>query len=90
MQLLLWAYPFLKRIIILLRGKNSFAVKAKINGRVDPNPPALLTFKGGDLSEEIEIAKREHPQINIQSIDLAFTGSEQLTASDKKILIVHI
>ena len=58
-------------------------------GLTDPKPPALIAFKGGDLTQEIDIAKRQHPRVNINSVDLTFTGSEQLIASDKKILIVH-
>ena len=83
-DLLYWSKTFLKSI-----DQNRFAVKTHMNGRVDLNPPALLAFKGGDLIEEIEFAKRKFPQIDIQSIDLTFTGSEQLVASDKKILVVH-
>jgi 16S rRNA (guanine527-N7)-methyltransferase len=83
-NLLSWSKIFLKSI-----DQNRITIKTHINGRVDPNPPALLAFKGGDVSEEIEIAKRKHQQINTQSIDLIFTGSEQLIASDKKILVVH-
>jgi 16S rRNA (guanine527-N7)-methyltransferase len=83
-DLLFWSKIFLKKT-----ETKKFAIKTHGNVRLDPNPPALLAFKGGDLSEEIEIAKRKYPQTNIQSIDLTFTGSEQLVASDKKILIVH-
>jgi len=82
-DLLCWSKIFLKS------KDQKRLTKIHMNGRVDPNPPALLAFKGGDLSEEIEIAKRKYPQTNIQSIDLTFTGSKQLVASDKKILIVH-
>jgi len=56
---------------------------------IEPKPPALIAFKGGDLTQEIDMAKRQHPRVNINSVDLTFTGSEQLIASDKKILIVH-
>ena len=83
-DLLSWSKIFLKSI-----DPNRITIKTHINGRINPNPPALLAFKGGDLSEEMEIAKRKHQQINIQSIDIIFTGSEQLIASDKKILVVH-
>jgi len=83
-DLLFWSKIFLKKT-----ETKKFAIKTHSNVRLDPNPPALLAFKGGDLSEEIEIAKRKYPQTNIQSIDLTFTGSKQLVASDKKILIVH-
>ena len=56
---------------------------------IDPKPPALIAFKGGNLAKEINIAKRKYPQVNVKAIDLAFTGSEQLIAIDKKILLVH-
>ena len=55
----------------------------------NPEPPTLIAFKGGELKEELDVAKRQFPNANIKSIDLAFPGSEQLIASDKKILIVH-
>jgi 16S rRNA (guanine(527)-N(7))-methyltransferase RsmG len=60
------------------------------NGLTDPNPPALIAFKGGDLTQEINLAKKQYPQANINSIELTFAGSEQLIASDKKILVVHL
>jgi 16S rRNA (guanine527-N7)-methyltransferase len=60
------------------------------NGLIDPNPPALIAFKGGNLTQEIDLAKRQYPQVNIKSIDLTFNGSEQLIASDKKILVVNL
>jgi 16S rRNA (guanine527-N7)-methyltransferase len=56
---------------------------------IELKPPALIAFKGGDLTQEIDLAKRQHPRVNINSVDLAFTGLEQLIASDKKILIVQ-
>jgi len=62
-----------------------------INGNlINPNPPALIAFKGGDLEKEIDQAKQQYPQATINAIDLAFIGSEQLIASDKKILLVHL
>jgi 16S rRNA (guanine(527)-N(7))-methyltransferase RsmG len=60
------------------------------SGLTDPNPPALIAFKGGDLTQEIDQAKRRHPQATIDTIGLTFAGSEQLVASDKKILVVHV
>jgi 16S rRNA (guanine527-N7)-methyltransferase len=60
------------------------------NGLTDPNPPALIAFKGGDLTQEINLAKKQYPQANINAIELTFAGSEQLIASDKKILVVHL
>jgi 16S rRNA (guanine527-N7)-methyltransferase len=83
-DLIYWSKGFLKKIDL-----NKKVKRTLLNNRIDPNPPALIAFKGGDLSQEIEIAKRKQPQINIQSINLTFIGSEELIASDKKILIVH-
>jgi hypothetical protein len=80
---------YLSKVFLKSTDQNRFAMKTYNNGLVDPNPPSLISFKGGDLSEEIEIAKRKYPQIKTKSIDLTFIGSEQLIASDKKILIVH-
>ncbi len=60
------------------------------DGPIEPNPPALIAFKGGDLTQEIGLAKRRYPRVSINSVNLAFIGSEHLIASDKKILIVHI
>ena len=60
------------------------------NDFTDPNPPVLIAFKGGDLTKEIESAKRQYPQATINTIDLSIKGSEQFIASDKKILVVHI
>jgi 16S rRNA (guanine527-N7)-methyltransferase len=61
-----------------------------INGLIDPEPPALIAFKGGELKQEVDLAKGKFPSMTIASIDLAFMGSEQLIASDKKILVVHL
>ena len=73
----------------LERRNNANSIKEKIsNNLIDPDPPALIAFKGGDVAKEIELAKRQYPHVNINSIDLTFIGSEQLIASDKKILVV--
>jgi 16S rRNA (guanine527-N7)-methyltransferase len=69
---------------------NSPAWNTSTHDLIDPNPPALIAFKGGDLTKEIDVAKRQYPKAHINSFDLAFTGSEQLIASDKKILVVHV
>jgi 16S rRNA (guanine527-N7)-methyltransferase len=83
-DLVSWSKTFLKKS----KQKKSQATPGPHN-RIDSKPPALLAFKGGDLLNEINIAKRKHPHINVDQIDLAFDGSEQLITSDKKILLVH-
>jgi len=57
---------------------------------INPNSPALIAFKGGDLTQEIDLAKRQYPKVNINTIDLIVAGAEQLIASDKKILVVNL
>ena len=83
-ELLFWSKNFLKT-----NEQIEFSMKANIHGRMNLNSPSLLAFKGGDVSKEIEIAKRREPQLNIQTIDLVFSGSEQLNTSEKKIIIAH-
>jgi 16S rRNA (guanine527-N7)-methyltransferase len=58
--------------------------------RIDPHAPALIAFKGGELKQELDTARRTYPDVNIKTIDLIFNGSEKLIASDKKILLVHM
>jgi 16S rRNA (guanine527-N7)-methyltransferase len=84
-ELINFSINFLKKRDYKSSFKNIFS-----SGLLDSNPPALIAFKGGDLTHEIDLAKRQYPQVNINSIDLTFTGSEQLIASDKKILVVHL
>jgi 16S rRNA (guanine527-N7)-methyltransferase len=84
-ELIALSVNFLKK-----RNHSSSLVQTTNSGLTDTNPPALIAFKGGDLTQEIDLAKRQYPHTNINTIDLTFTGSEQLVASDKKILVVHI
>jgi 16S rRNA (guanine527-N7)-methyltransferase len=83
-DLLSWSKVFLKR-----REKKEHAKKINDHGRIDPLSPAVLAFKGGDLMGEIETVQRQQPQLHIQSLDLLLKGSEQLSASDKKIVIAQ-
>lgn len=78
-------------IIFLKKQNYSNSPENRIgSGLIDPKPPALIAFKGGDLTKEIDMAKRRYPQVNINEIDLIFIGSEQLITSDKKILVIHL
>jgi hypothetical protein len=60
------------------------------NSFIDPNPPVLIAFKGGDLKQELDRTRRKFSDVDINTVDLAISGSEQLIASDKKILVVHL
>ena len=77
---------------IFLKTQNISSTSENIinDSLIDPKPPVLIAFKGGDLTKEIDLAKRHHPKAIIASIDLVFSGSEQFIASDKKILLVHL
>lgn len=52
-------------------------------------PPALLALKGGDLDDEVSKAKRVRNDLAIDTINLVFPGSEELSASDKKVVVVR-
>jgi 16S rRNA (guanine527-N7)-methyltransferase len=80
-----WSKNFLKREKSLTAPANDYNEKM-----INASPPALLTFKGGDLTQEIEFAKQGTPKIKIEIINITLAGSEQLIASDKKIVIVHL
>lgn len=77
-------------INFLKKRNNPQSIETTINkGLIDADPPVLFAFKGGDLTKEIELAKQQYPHVNIRSIDLTLNGSEQLIASDKKLLLVY-
>ena len=82
-DLVLWSRGF-------LRGKTSKKEKQTVSNRLDPNPPVLLAYKGGDMSQEIEIARKKHSELEIKSLDLTISGAEEFITSDKKLLVVHL
>jgi hypothetical protein len=75
-----------------LRKKNQTISIANVvkGSKILLNQPALIAFKGGNLAQEIELAKRQYSQLNIITVDLAFAESEQLIASEKKMLIIYL
>jgi 16S rRNA (guanine(527)-N(7))-methyltransferase RsmG len=84
-DLVLWAKNFLKGKLLTKQKEKQY-----IGVYIDPDPPVLLAFKGGDISKEIEIVKKKHPELDIKSVDLVFPGTEEFISSDKKLLIVHL
>ena len=52
------------------------------------SPPALLAFKGGNLNEELSKIRTEPRVLSIDEINLVFEGSEEVSSSDKKIVVV--
>jgi 16S rRNA (guanine(527)-N(7))-methyltransferase RsmG len=75
---------------LVKRTQTKLYEQASARDFMEPNPPALIAFKGGDLTKEIDLARRRFPKVEIIPVDLTFEGSEQLIASDKKVLVVHI
>jgi 16S rRNA (guanine527-N7)-methyltransferase len=52
-------------------------------------PPALIALKGGDLDEELSKARRAHAIRSVEVVNLVFPGSEEMSAPDKRVVIVH-
>jgi 16S rRNA (guanine527-N7)-methyltransferase len=84
-ELVAWSKNFLRK-----RNQNTSDADVIKDSIKTLSPPALIAFKGGDLTQEIEVAKRQYSHLNIKTVELAFTGSEQLMTSDKKILIIYL
>ncbi len=58
------------------------------SGREPIRGPALLAYKGGVLDEELAKAKRSGSVKSITTIDLVFQGSEEVSLTEKKIVVV--
>lgn len=78
-DLISWSRPFLR---------SSASSQSHLGGRVMVPPPALIAFKGGDLSEEINRARRAAKVSSIEVVDLVFPGSEEISSTGKKIVVV--
>ncbi len=81
-DLIKWSAPFLSP-------ERKPLVKDHKGNDVLPSP-ALIALKGGDLEDELLKAKRGMPVGKIDVVNLVFPGSEEISATDKKIVIVHI
>lgn len=84
-DLVMWSKGFLS-------GKTLSKKKEEqvISDRINPEPPVLLAYKGGDIFGEIDIAKKKCPELEVKSIDLTLFGAERFNSSDKKLLVVHL
>lgn len=51
--------------------------------------PCLVAYKGGEISRELEKARRIRYVRSVQTKPLVFVGSEQVTLEDKKVVIVE-
>ena len=59
------------------------------SGKLPLPTPALISLKGGDLTDEISKAQRVHPDAVFEIIDLSFAGHEALLNQDKKFVVVR-
>ncbi|MBW7887379.1 MAG: 16S rRNA (guanine(527)-N(7))-methyltransferase RsmG [Bacteroidetes bacterium] len=76
-----WGIPFLKR---------SFDQKEKFvqTNKFCFKKPSLITFKGGEIDEEIFAAQKKFSHIMVHTLPLTFTGSEEFENRDKKLIIL--
>lgn len=79
-ELVSWSTPF-------FRPWSSARVRAIGNSRV-VLAPALIALKGGDLEQEIRQAERGNRISSIEIVDLVFPGSEEISSTGKKIVVV--
>lgn len=79
-DLVRWSLPFLRTNI-----RNAPPEAGELRHLA---PPALIALKGGELSDEIAMANRLNGVESIDVENLVFDGSEELTATDKKVVIV--
>jgi 16S rRNA (guanine(527)-N(7))-methyltransferase RsmG len=81
-----WSFPFLRQDALVRDLKtNDPAVSTR--KRIDG--PALVAFKGGELSEEINQLRSHRNMGQISIIELTLKGSAQLGDTDKKLIVVE-
>ena len=51
--------------------------------------PALLAFKGGDLSDEVRKAEQRHRSVTIRVLDLHYDTKRVQDGSEKKLVVVN-
>lgn len=73
-----WSKPFLRPALT--------AEQRESDGRL--SPPALIALKGGDLEEEVAETNRGEKIGSIKVMDLVFPGSEEISSTGKKIVVV--
>jgi 16S rRNA (guanine527-N7)-methyltransferase len=78
-NLIVWGIPFLR---------NGSTQSYHENGKLVLSTPSLITFKGMEIDEEEEVARRAFPKISIDNIPLVFPGSEEFDNFDKQLVIV--
>ncbi|HTP12225.1 MAG TPA: 16S rRNA (guanine(527)-N(7))-methyltransferase RsmG, partial [Bacteroidota bacterium] len=80
-DLVKWSVPFLR--------PSQSQPEARTSDPTLILPPALLALKGGELEDEVSKAKRVRKDLAAEVVNLVFQGSEELSASDKKVVVVR-
>jgi 16S rRNA (guanine527-N7)-methyltransferase len=81
-NLIEWGWPFLKQPA--QKGAHTIAPG---EGRTSLTTPSLVTFKGGEIEEEVRHAEKKFPHVKLAIIPLIFKGSEEFENQDKKLVI---
>jgi 16S rRNA (guanine527-N7)-methyltransferase len=81
-KLVLWSFP-------LLRPRRTELPNVTRSGKPLIKPPALIAMKGGDLSKEIQGARKSPDVQNIEILELKVDGLEKVHNPDHKAVIVY-
>lgn len=58
------------------------------NEKMHTRPPALMAFKGGAIDEELKRVAGHNKEATIDVVALNFEGSEEISFTDKKLVVV--
>lgn len=81
-DLVAWSKPLLRQNSGTAGGKRQKGAKQSVPGGT------LIAFKGGDLQKELHDATLEKVLKTTEEIPLTFNGSERLSFTEKKIILV--
>ncbi|MEW6062003.1 MAG: 16S rRNA (guanine(527)-N(7))-methyltransferase RsmG [Bacteroidota bacterium] len=79
-----WGFPFLKPT------SANGATPVLSGEKITIAKPSLITFKGSEIQEEEDLARRKYPKISFYHIPLNFKGSEEFQNLDKKLVIANM
>ncbi|MCI0706386.1 MAG: 16S rRNA (guanine(527)-N(7))-methyltransferase RsmG [Ignavibacteriae bacterium] len=79
-DLVKWSRPFL--------GDPVRRLPQRDDGKIPITPSTLIAMKGGELEREIEQVRADKRVRDVKVIDLVFPESENITLSDKKVVLV--
>jgi 16S rRNA (guanine527-N7)-methyltransferase len=80
-ELVKWSRPLLR--------KQKFEAVGENGAQVKPGRPFLLAMKGGDLADEIRMARIKRGVDRIEVINIAFEGSIEIGLEEKKLVLIE-